>query len=69
MRLDENAASFRFLARANNMSEWMWKNYFECIAAVCVINGLVAPLIPILYYWLMDRKSNVSDYFLVIPYV
>lgn len=69
MNLDENADSFRFLARANNMSEWMWKNYFKCIAAVLIINQVVAPSISILYCWLINENLDSRNFFHPIPSV
>lgn len=49
---DKDEGSFRFLARANNKCEWIWRLYFERILGVLGLNHLFASVISVLlcYY-------------------
>lgn len=47
LNLDEYADSFRFLARANGTSEWLWKMFFVCtiIAATSVMMSALTSIL------------------------
>lgn len=60
--------SLQFLTQVNMLSEWMWKIYFKCIAAVVIINAILAPSMSIFYGILMNKEnSNVTNFFHPIP--
>lgn len=67
--LDENLESFPLLARANNISEWMWKMYFKVTAFALIMNFAVAPPMFILFNWLTHQDLNVENFYHPIPYV
>lgn len=64
---EENADSFRFLARTSQTSEWLWKIYFNWIAAILVANVIIAPII--LYYLMINGNLNADNFFRPIPFV
>lgn len=59
LNLDKNADSFRFLAQANNVSEWMWKIYFWCM--ICIFFGTLTIYMSfVLYCWLTHGRIIID---------
>ena len=67
--LDENSDSFRFLAHANNTSEWMWKIYFKFMAASLIVDFIVLPLIFNLFSLINSGNLSVANFFHPTPFV
>ena len=57
---DENGVTFRYLARANNTSEWMWTIYFKYTAA-SIASLTLTCLLSVLHCYLTQRNFN-SDH-------
>lgn len=56
---DKHSDTFRFLARANNMSEWMWSIFFKCLMLTLFGSPLIS-VISILIFWLIDGTFNTN---------
>lgn len=65
----ETDGSSRFLARANNFSEWIWKIYINIWVAAIIIHTFFVPSTSIAYSWVHNRNLNVTNFYHPIPFV
>lgn len=61
--IDENDISFRFIARANNTSEWLWKNYIKfSVGASFLIPFMTA--VSLAYCWFINGQFDINYVYL-----
>lgn len=60
LKLDENENTFRFLARANNHGEKIWKIYSKFSFAGCISQPLVS-ICSIIFCWLTNGELEVEN--------